>query len=102
MSKKRVRYAPSLFYGQEDVKCYLCGSYHDITRHEIFFGRAYRDNSKQYGLWVNLCGDCHWEVHNGKDHSKDVRLKQEGQKRFEEVHHGNRNKFMYLFGKNRL
>jgi len=98
---KQLKYHPSLFYGQDDTQCYLCGSGIDIQRHEIFFGRAYRDKSKQYGLWVNLCSKCHYTLHN-KDHSIDLKLKQEGQKRFEEVHNGNRNKFMHLFGKNRL
>ena len=100
MAKKKVKYHPSLFYGQDDVCCYECGSGYDISRHEIFYGRAYRDKSKQYGLWINLCYKCHNEVHNGKDHSLDIRLKQEGQKRFEEIF--SHEKFMAEFDKNRL
>ena len=93
-------YAPSLFWGQDDTECYICGSGIYVTRHEVFFGRAYRSKSKQFGCWVNLCSACHDKVHFGKDHSLDIRLKKEGQKRFEEVF--SHEKFMAEFDKNRL
>lgn len=95
-----VKYHPSLFYGQEDIECYVCKSNQYIQRHEVFYGRAYRDKSKQYGTWVNLCSACHNRVHFGKDHSLDIRLKKEAQKLFEEVH--SHEKFMTVFDKNRL
>jgi len=96
---KQLKYHPSLFYGQEDTECYFCGSMINIQRHEIFYG-PYRQKSKQYGLWVNLCSACHDQVHFGKDRTIDNMLKQEGQKRFEEIY--NHEKFMEEFDKNRL
>ena len=97
---KQVKYHPSLFYEQDDTSCYVCGSNQYVQRHEIFFGRAYRNKSKEYGCWVNLCSACHDKVHFGKDHSLDERLKKEAQKRFEEIYsHQN---FMMEFDKNRL
>ncbi len=95
-----ANYHPSLFYGQDDTRCYICGGNQYIQRHEIFFGRAYRSKSIKYGVWVNLCMSCHDKVHFGKDHSLDIRLKKEGQKRFEEVF--SHEKFMEEFDKNRL
>ena len=93
-------YQPSLFYGQNDTQCFLCGSRQYINRHEIFFGSAYRKKSQRYGLWVNVCMSCHDKIHFGKDHSLDEHLKKQGQKRFEEFF--SREKFMEEFGKNRL
>ena len=93
-------YHPSLFADQNDIYCYVCGSTLYVTRHEIFFGRAYREKSKQYGLWLNLCMSCHDKVHFGKSHALDEKLKKEGQKRFEEIF--NHEKFMEEFDKNRL
>jgi hypothetical protein len=96
---KQLKYHPSLFYGQEDIECYVCGSTQYIQRHEVFYG-PYRQKSKKYGLWVNLCMKCHDQVHFGKDRTIDNMLKQEAQKRFEEIY--NHEKFMEEFDKNRL
>lgn len=93
-------YSPSLFCGQDDTECYVCGSNQYIQRHEIFYGRAYRTKSKHYGCWVNLCSACHDKVHFGKDRSLDLKLKQEGQKMFEEIFC--HKIFMEVFDKNRL
>ena len=93
-------YHPSLFADQDDIYCYICGSTMYVQRHELFFGRAYREKSKEYGLWLNLCSSCHDKVHFGKDHSLDEKLKKEGQKRFEEIF--SHEKFMEVFDKNRL
>ena len=109
MGKKNVKYAPSLFEGQDDRHCFAkemgiesdnCGNSYKIDRHEIFFSRAYRDKSKIYGLWVNLCSDCHYEVHNGLDDSLNKTLKKLGQMKFEEVY--DHESFMKEFNKNRL
>lgn len=95
-----MKYTKSLFENQDDTTCYVCGSNQYIQRHECFYGRAYRDKSKQYGLWVNLCMKCHDQVHFGKDHSLDLELKREAQRRFEQKH--GHTKFMQIFDKNRL
>ena len=43
---------------------------------------------------------CHDQVHFAKDHSLDVKLKQEAQIKFEQLH--GHDKFMEVFNKNRL
>lgn len=53
----RNRYAPSLFDTTPHT-CYMCRKIGKMERHEIF-GGARRNNSKEYGLWVNLCPECH-------------------------------------------
>ena len=94
------KYHISLFIDQDDTDCYVCGSTQYVQRHEVFYGRAYRDKSKKYGTWVNLCMKCHDKVHFGKDHSLDIELKKKAQRLFEEVYGHDR--FMQEFDKNRL
>lgn len=56
----RNGYAPSII--QKDIDhCYLCGrSDQKLDRHEPFKG-AYRNKSKNLGMWVTLCHDrCHF------------------------------------------
>ena len=71
-------YVPSIV--GEDLKCYLCGrTDRRIHRHEVYHG-AFREKSKNLGLWVNLCEDCHDRLHH-KDASLDRRLKEEMQEK---------------------
>ena len=100
MSTKQIKYSPSLFENQNDEVCYVCGSGIYVTRHECFFGRAYRNKSKKYGCWCNLCMSCHDKVHFGKDHSFDVRLKKDAQRLFEQKY--SHEFFMNEFDKNWL
>ena len=71
----RNRYAPSLFDTMPHI-CYSCHKIGKMERHEIF-GGARRNNSKEYGLWVNLCPECHrtspMSVH--QSNTSAVRLK---------------------------
>jgi len=50
----------------EDGVCLLCGLCTDTARHEVFYGPGTRTLSKKYGLWVNLCPNCHAKVHRDK------------------------------------
>ena len=67
----RNGYAPSIMQPARTCCCYLCGKpgrAFEMDRHEPF-GAAYRQKSKELGLWVNLhhCG-CHegpGSVHGG-------------------------------------
>ena len=43
--------------------CYLCHKCCDTARHEIYGGTGARTLSKRYGLWVDICPECHEEVH---------------------------------------
>lgn len=53
----RNGYRPSLF-NTEDGFCYVHGGYCETVRHEII-GGAGRQLSKKYGLWINVCPECH-------------------------------------------
>lgn len=59
-----------------EPRCYLCGR-RDLAlhRHEVYHGTAYREKSKNLGLWVNLCYVCHQRLHN-RDAGLDRRLKE--------------------------
>lgn len=97
--KKIVKYAPSLFTDYEG--CFLCKKNRPTQRHEIFFGiTTNRDNCKRYGVWVNLCKDCHEEVHRGLDPSKKEKLFKIGQDKFDEVY--GVKKFGEVFSKKRF
>ena len=66
-------------------KCYVCGLPRQEL-HEIFFGNN-RINSMKYGCVVPLC----YEHHRGTtgvhhNHNLDLRLKQECQKKFEQLY----------------
>lgn len=81
--------------------CLICGSYRNIHKHEIFFGRGKRELSIKYGLVVPLCLYHHTgsniAVH-GKDGDKlNKELKILGQKAFEWTH--SREEFIKTFGK---
>lgn len=89
---------------QKDTsRCFLCGGTVGLEEHHIF-GGANRKWSEKYGLKVVLCGiKCHRE---GKDSAHKNRktadsLKRLGQIAFE-AKHGDREKFMSIFGKNYL
>ena len=97
------KYHPSLFIGQDDTKCFVrdweerssnCSRMGKIDRHEIYFGYN-KQKSIRYGLWVNLCRECHDKLHNGLDDSLNRKLKALGRKRFEEIH--SKAKFEYEF-----
>ena len=62
---RRSEYAPSIL--QFGNCCFLCGrTDRKLDRHECFFG-AYRDKSKEDGLWVLLCHeDCHEGPHGAQ------------------------------------
>lgn len=92
---------------QTEKKCYLCrcnrGWPNQLEEHHCF-GGSNRKASERYGLKVWLCGDeCH---RNGPDSAHQSgatmqRLHEDGQRAFEE-HHGTREEFMRIFGKNYL
>ena len=66
-----VNYAPSIL--QFGSFCWLCGRRdRKLDRHEVF-GGAYRQKSKEDGLWILLCHeDCH-EGPRGVHHDAKVR-----------------------------
>ena len=62
--------------------CFVCGKYCDTARHEIFYGSGTRSLSKRYGLWVDLCPECHTRVHADPNWDKAVQLKEDAQEAF--------------------
>ena len=90
-------YNPSIL-ATRDGECYICNRLTETARHEIYFGTAKRKNSKKHGLWVNLCPDCHNNVH--RERITDLWLKEMGQRKYELAH--TRDDFVKLFGRNYL
>lgn len=86
---------------QEDTDyCIICGRY-GTEIHHVFFGTGNRKLSTRYGLIVGLCYDHHRGskgVHFNKE--LDLRLKQMGQRRFQEVYENS--VFLAIFGRNYL
>lgn len=68
--------------------------------HECFYGRGKRQLSIRYGMQVKLCNICHREVHDNPNSGKDLELKQEFQRKFEQEY--SRELFMKVFSKNYL
>lgn len=90
----------------EDLKnrtCWACGAYAP-EEHHVFYGVANRKMSEKYGLKVHLCSRHHRDhregVH-GQNKELDHRLKVVGQRVFE-THHGTRERFVQIFGRNYL
>ena len=72
---------------QDDKQCFVCGQYHWLENHHIFFGTANRKLSEKYGLKVWLCREHHrgdTGVHKNAELSDN--LKEIAQKTFEETY----------------
>ena len=93
-------YAPSIMTWPDDV-CAICGKMGELVRHEVFHGALYRERSKMYGCWVNLCPECHMHLHN-KDSSLDKGLKRIVQAKAMQKYGWNIADFRLRFGKNYL
>lgn len=82
----------------ESNNCYLCGRWgNELQRHEVYHG-SNRTKSKNLGIWVNLCKDCHDRLHH-KDASLDLMLKEEVQKKVMETRGWSVEEFRKEFGK---
>lgn len=96
----RNGYAPSIIPWPSDG-CFICKKRGALQRHEIFHGALYRQRSKEYGLWVNLCYECHHKVHN-KDSELDKELKRTGETVALWRYYWTVREFRERFGKNYL
>lgn len=93
----RNNYAPSVVYA--GIDCYWCGTVDGkIDRHEIYHG-AYRQKSKELGLWVPLCHSCHMRLHQ-RAAEMDAALKCSGQLAAQEYYGWSVDEFRRCFGKN--
>lgn len=97
MKIDRNGYAPSLF-DTESGTCFCCGAVTDTARHEVF-GASNRDNSKRYGLWINVCPPCHDEIHKDSN-GRYLFLKVTAQRKFQKAYPGK--DFLTIFGRNYL
>ena len=85
---------------QKDLtECYFCKG-KPVEKHEIFYGTANRQKSKDHGMVVALCHYHHEQVHKHPRKGYDEVLKIDGQMKFEESH--TRNEFMEIFGRTYL
>lgn len=83
-------------------RCFICWRQDiKLDRHEIFHGSLYRKRSKEYGLWVLLCCECHRKLHNTKP-EWDKTLKRKGQRAAMSYYHMDVEDFRKAFGKNYL
>lgn len=95
----RNGYAPSIIPAVDG--CFWCGRTDGkLDRHEIFHG-ANRQKSKALGLWINLCHDCHMELHHTSA-QMDAMTKQMGQMCAMEHYGWDKDEFRRRFGKNYL
>lgn len=75
-------------------ECFVCHDTRVLHKHHIYPGLGRREMSEHFGLWVYLCPRHHnypgspVAVHGGYVDGKaiDRRLKELGQKKFEETH----------------
>ena len=77
--------------------CAICGKPRE-NLHEVFFGTANRQKSKDWGMVMPLCAYHHRLIHR----NAELRLKtqQDAQRKFEEAY--GHEMFMKIFGKNYL
>lgn len=89
-------YDPSIL-GAYDF-CYVCYRGGDLARHEVFHG-YFRKRSKELGLWINVCPECHDKIHF-TDGKLDRLLKENAQRQAMLVYGWDTDEFRRRFGKN--
>lgn len=82
-----------------DDICRYCGTPYAST-HEIYEGTGRRQQSIKYGMQVKLCMKCHKDIQEHPLKCRDIELKQEYQRKFEEEF--SRELFVKVFGKSYL
>lgn len=77
--------------------CWACHRTIGLQKHHLYGGNPDRQHSERYGLYVSLCAECHRSVTDERNRKLIDRLKQEGQRRFEERY--SRDEFYKIFGR---
>ena len=86
----------SIFEGDSEDRCYICGAYGHTDEHHVFGGSC-RKISDRYGLVVHLCRSCHSLIHDSANGAKTKQyLHQRGQIIYEE-RFGSRQDFIREF-----
>ncbi len=92
----RNGYAPSILGAS--TYCSICyRTNRPLQRHEVFHG-PFRQKAKRYGLWINVCPDCHAGIHHNG--ATDRRLKEWAQRHAMMVYNWTKRDFIERFGKN--
>ncbi len=88
---------------QNDIDhCFLCGRYGTLQRHECIHG-SNRTKSKNYGLWVAVCQNCHTKIHAKRSETElDRRLHEIAQECAKKRYGWNNEDFRKRFGKSWL
>lgn len=94
--KARVKKGQCLY---DNKNCFLCFGENNLQVHHIF-GGVRRKLSEQYGLYTFLCMTCHDNITLNRYKETVLKLKMDGQKRFEFAYPGK--DFCKIFGKNYL
>ena len=81
-------------------RCYICGSQINLEKHHCVFGTANRKKADQDGLWVYLCHNCHFDVHNTNPLMKNL-LQQKAQQKWQE-YYGDTDAFIDRYGRSYL
>ena len=89
--KKKVRKGSrsySILQGKEKY-CYVTGRTEGLDKHHIYHGPGWRDISDRHGFWVYLWQPLHLAglggLHKYPNTGLDLKLKQDCQRRFEEI-----------------
>ena len=87
---------------QKEKCCYFCGGTYALHEHHIIYGRGRRLIAERNGFKAWLCPYHHNMSGDGVHFNKkrDLALKQECQRKFEETH--TRGRWMKLVGRNYL
>ena len=89
----------------KDLKtCAECGTTVNVELHHCIHGTAGRKLATRYHLLVGLCSDCHRGtngVHGKNGHELDLKYKRMAQRAWENKH-GDREKWIEIFGKSYL
>ena len=77
--------------------CYLCGTIGPVEAHHCIHGTANRRLADKDGLIVNLCPECHRELHD-KGMSDDL-LKRIAQEQWQRYNLATKNEFIARYGR---
>lgn len=83
-----------------EKRCFLCSSRENLEKHHCIFGTAGRNKAEKDGLWVYLCHDCHFGIHNFNNFAKKS-LQERAQEKWEETY-GDRDAFIERYGRSYL
>ena len=83
-----------------DRRCYICKSQIILEKHHCVFGTANRKKADQDGLWVYLCHQHHYDVHNKNSEMKKL-LQKFAQKHWMEKY-GDMDAFIDRYGRSYL